>query len=562
MAATQVAPPLPPGFQLDQPTGDVPPLPPGFQLDIAMDQPASALDKLAGGRGTSLIYGAVSPAIAAAQLLGGEGTRKTIADFEASRARGKKALDRDGFDLYALGGSLLPASKIAGAVQGVLPAATGPVGRMGIAALQGGAIGAATPSPGITADEYFDTKALQAGAGAVMGGLTSGATDLLKYTGQALSPLADLFRGEKGIANLARRGYEKAIGADRVPEVRQRLLQAKELVPGDKPTAAEAVAGLPAGSPLQAIQKITAETEGGPSAQFGERLLAQEAARNMAGKTRDAVTAPMREKALNLANVGKVQVADVVDGLQGIKQDPALAASDVVSKSIGHLEEKLKSLADANGVIDANALYTVRKELGNTITKFSKETQNWDKRLTGRIQGDIQKGIDWAINNAIARAQGSPSIAAAGQAGQRAIEGSVSPTATPSVWDQYLAEYAKRSQAIADSLSRSELAKKPIQKTALSGARDIATQSMPHVALLSRPVVMANAILSHVGKTNIEPKIDALNTKLLLDPNGLGAFLQENAPIVSNKYKPILDAILRQSGRAVPAATAQAFKGD
>lgn len=562
MATAQVTPPLPPGFQLDQPTGEVPPLPPGFQLDTPTEPQASLLDKLAGGRGTSLVYGAVSPAIAAAQVFGGEGTRKTIADFEARRERGKKALDREGFDLYALGGSLLPASKIAGAVQGVLPAATGALGRAGVAALQGGAIGVATPSPGISAEDYFNTKALQTGSGAVMGGLTSGAIDLAKYTGQALSPLADLFRGEKGIANLARRGYEKAIGADRLPEVRQRLLQAKELVPGDKPTAAEAVAGLPAGSPLQALQKITAETEGGPSAQFGERLMKQEAAREIAGKVRNVVTAPMREQALTLANMGKVHLADVVDGLQGIKRDPSLAASDVVSKSIGHLEEKLKSLADANGVIDAKALYTVRKELGNTISKFSKETQNWDKRLTARIQGDIQKGIDWAMNNAIARAQGAPSLSSAGQAGQHAITDHVSPAAIPSVWDQYLAEYAKRSQAIADSLSRSELAKKPIQKTALSGARDIATQNMPHVALLSRPVVMANAVLSHIGKSNIEPRVDALNTKLLLDPKGLGAFLQENAPMVSNKYKALLDAMATQSGRAVPAATAQAFKGE
>lgn len=545
-------------------TGELDPPPTVKPFEGELDTPeqaASFLDKLAGGRGTSVLYGAVSPAIAAAQMIGGEGTRKAIAGFEASRERGKKALDREGFDWYALGGSMLPASKIAGVVKGALPAANGVLGRMGVSAAQGGAIGAATPSPGISSDDYFPTKAMQAGTGGIVGGLTSGALDLTKSALRTLSPISDLFRGEQGVANLAKRGYEKNIGKDRLAEVRDALLQAKEIVPGDKPTAAEAVAGLPAGSPIQALQKMTAKTEGGPSAAFGERLMKQGAARDIAGNVRNVVTAPLREQALTLANAGKVQVADVVDGLQGIKQDPGLAASDVVSKSIGHLEDKLKSLADKDGVIDANALYTVRKELGNTISKFSQETQNWDKRLTGRIQGDIQKGIDWAMNNAIARAQGAPSVASGGQAGQRAIAGPVSQTASPTVWDQYLGEYAKRSQAIADSLSRSELAKKPIQPTSLAGSRDIATQSMPHVALLSRPVVMANALLSHVGKTNVEPKVDALNTQLLLNPNKLGAFLQAAHRKAPNRYQAIIQELMKQSGQSYPAATAQLFKG-
>lgn len=539
-------------------TGELDPQPTVKPFTGELDTPeqsASFLDKLAGGRGTSLLYGAVSPAIAAAQAIGGEGARKAIAGFEASRERGKKALDREGFDFYALGGSMLPASKIAGAVKGALPAATGVLGRMGVSAAQGAAVGAATPSPGISSDDYFHTKAMQAGTSGLVGGLTSGALDLTKSALHTLSPIADLFRGDQGIANLAKRGYEKNIGKDRIAEVRDALLQAKEFVPGDKPTAAEAVAGLPAGSPIQALQKMTAKTEGGPSAAFGERLMKQDAARDIAGNVRNVVTAPLREQAMSLANAGKVQVADVVDGLQGIKRDPGLAASDVVSKSIGHLEDKLKSLADKDGVIDANALYTVRKELGNTISKFSQETQNWDKRLTGRIQGDIQKGIDWAMNNAIRR--GSD----ANPATRLPLGPTAGPDTSPTVWDQYLGEYSKRSQAIADSLSRSELSKKPVQPTSLAGSRDIATQSMPHVALLSRPVVMANALLSHIGKTNVEPKIDALNTQLLLNPRQLGAFLQETQRTAPSRYQAIMQALMKQSGQAYPAAAAQLFKG-
>lgn len=518
------------------------------------EQAASWRDKLAGGRGTSLVYGALSPAIALAQAVGGEGTRKTIADFEASRERGKKALDREGFDFFQLGGSMLPATKIAGAVQGVLPAATGVAGRAGVAAAQGAAVGAATPSPGVSLDDYLPTKGIQTALSGAMGGLTSGAMDAVKAGARVLSPVADLFRGETGIANLARRGYEKAIGADRLPEVRDALLRAKELVPGDRPTAAEALAHLPSGSPVQALQKITAKTEGGPSAAFGERLLKQDVAREVAGKTRDTLTGPVREEALRLANAGKVQVADVIEGLQGIKQSPGLAASDVVSKSIGHLEEKLASLADKDGVIDAQALYTVRKELGNTISKFSQDTQNWDKRLTGRIQGDIQKGIDWAMNNAIRRGQD------ANTAGRLPLGPTSGPPTDPTIWDRYLGEYASRSQAIAESLARRDSAAKPVQPTTLSGARDLATQSMPHVALLSRPVVMANALLSHVGKQNIEPKVDALNTELLLNPNQLGRFLQPALPAPQGRYELLMQALLKKAAMGVPASSAQLFK--
>ncbi len=555
MATASVAiPPPPPGFTLDTVPAEIPPPPPGFTLDAPTEQPASILDKLAGGRGASLLYGMAHPAVVAAQALGGEKTREAIAGLESSRERGKKALGREGFDIYELAGGLLPASKIAGAVGTALPTATSALGRAGIAAAQGGAIGAATPSPGVSLEEYLPTKLWQAGASGVMGGLTSGAIDALKAGTQALSPIADLFRGEKGIENLARRGYEKNIGADRVAEVRDALMRAKEIVPGDRPTAAEALASLPAGSPVQALQKITAKTEGGPSAAFGERLMKQDVARDVAGNVRNLLTGPTREKALELANAGKVQIDDVIEGIQNIRQEPGLAASDVVGKSLAHLEDKLASLADKQGVIDARALYTVRKELGNTIAKFSQETQNWDKRLTGRIQGDIQKGIDWAINNAIRRGDDTGTAT-------RLPVGPTTSKAAPTVWDQYLQDYAARSQAIADSLARAELAQKPIQPTTLSGSRDIATQSMPHVALLSRPVVMANALLSHIGKTNIEPKIDALNTELLLNPTRLGQFLQPATPI-RGKYDAVAQALMQQAKPLTSAATAQLFKGE
>jgi hypothetical protein len=243
----------------------------------------------------------------------------------------------------------------------------------------------------------------------------------------------------------------------------------------------------------------------------------------------------MREEALSQANQGGVQAADVLEGIAGIRARPDLGASDVVSKTLDHLSEKIAGLTNQQGVIDAKALYTVRKELGNTIGRYAKETQNWDKRLTAGIEGDIQKGMDWAINNAIKRVQ--------------PVEIGQGTTPQPTLWDKYLSEFSSRSQAIADVLATKKLSLKPAQPTTLESSKNLATSSMPHLALLSRPVVIANALLSHLGKRNIEPQIDALNQQFLLDPNRLGQFLGPQAP---SRSQAMIDAMMQQ----MPASAA------
>ena len=90
----------------------------------------------------------------------------------------------------------------------------------------------------------------------------------------------------------------------------------------------------------------------------------------------------------------------ITDSLSAVLSKPGNNASDVVQKTVGEVREKLASLADKSGNLKAADLYTVRKELGDVISKYAKENQNWDKRFTAGLTKDIQSGIDEAITKA------------------------------------------------------------------------------------------------------------------------------------------------------------------
>lgn len=571
-------------------------------------------DVIAGLPITRLARGAAAPIIAAGQLganLGdtiveatggtpvvGKYINEKLAEYEAAKERGMKAVGNEGYDWMGLIGQLAPSTAIAKSVTAALPAATSLAGRIGTGAAQGAAIAAATPTTS-GSDSPLTEKAIQTGVGAVTGGAIPVATSALQTMGRGLTkigePFLDLFRKE-GPANFLRKHHEKIIGKDKVAEVADALLNVKQLVPGSQPTAAEAVAGLPAGSPVQAAQKITAATEGGPSAEFGERLAKQKVAREIAARTRDILTRDMREEALSGANTaaqtlpkliktvdraekalkvkmpvdvapdrlksaveihapyaspklqtgaqmaGKDASREALDAAkQGIAQletggftplksssinqsiratlsQPGIRASDVVQRTLSDVQEKIKTLSGKGGVIDARDLYTVRKEIGNTIQKNAKDTANWDKRMAAGLERDIQKHIDDAIEGA-------------GGTG----------------WKQYLKEYSTRTQAISDDIARAKLAGKPLQRTNLNQGVNVAREVAPALpSILSRPVVVGNWLLSHVGKQNIEPKIDKLAAELYLNPQELGKSLMPK-PGMPSRNQAIIDALLQRA---------------
>jgi len=187
----------------------------------------------------------------------------------------------------------------------------------------------------------------------------------------------------------------------------------KDTIPGSKATAGQA--SIPAGSAeFAALQEIVANrapskygSAGIEGVQEGARQAAAESIARTpqdlaaALKARTSATAPMREANLVSANVlhGGVKAKDIITAIDKKMQTPGLRGSDVVQKSLGAVKEKLGELAGDRGIVDAKDLYTIRKEVGNTISSFAKETANWDKRLTSGLQRDVQGFIDEAIES-------------------------------------------------------------------------------------------------------------------------------------------------------------------
>lgn len=103
-----------------------------------------------------------------------------------------------------------------------------------------------------------------------------------------------------------------------------------------------------------------------------------------------------------------LQAQSVTSGINKILNTPGPRASDIVQKTLGSVRDKIASLTNEKGIIDANDLYTIRKEAGNVINQYAKETNNFDKRLTAGLQRDIQGYIDDAINSAAGSSNGQP----------------------------------------------------------------------------------------------------------------------------------------------------------
>jgi len=96
-----------------------------------------------------------------------------------------------------------------------------------------------------------------------------------------------------------------------------------------------------------------------------------------------------------------LRVQPIISNIDTILNKPGERASDVVTNIFSSLKEKLTRLTDpTTGIIDSRDLYTIRKEIGNDIKKFSQESQNWDAKLTSGLEKNVKSYIDNAIEKA------------------------------------------------------------------------------------------------------------------------------------------------------------------
>jgi len=472
-------------------------------------------DVIAGNPVTRFATGAASPFLGLAQLaanvtgVGDETVNAHLAQLEDMKQSGREKLGSEGFDFTETAGVVL--SPAALKVAKAMPIAPSAGGRILQGTGLGAAAGAATPVT--EGDNYWGSKGVQTVTGALLGGAIPAGFEVGRKAAGAVRDVFNLFT-DKGAGRILTRYQDKIVGPHGRQEVIDALKNTKEPVPGYQPTAAEAVANVPAGSPIIAHQKITAGTPGGPSAQFGQRVLDQKAALEAAVQARNAATGPMREAAVKAANMSGVETGAITKGIDATLGKPGIRASDVVQKTLNSVKEKIAAF-DSHGLIDANDLYTIRKEIGNTIKTHAKETANWDKKLTAGLERDIQKAMDDAIE-------------AAGGAG----------------WKDYLREFATRSTGIEAAKAGVKAAAKPAQRTNLGGGMNVAEESRLHLPqMLSRPMMIANAVMKRVG-SGVEPRLDAEAARRYLNPQELAKALEAMPP----QQQSVLSALLQRMG--------------
>lgn len=480
-------------------------------------------EAVAGNPVTRFAMGAASPILGAAQLgaeaLGDKTGTQTLNVVEEMKKRGMAGYG-DKYDVSGIVGNVLSPAFLAAAK--IAPAAS-LAGKLG----QGAEVGAAAglTAPVTSSEDYWGSKGGQVLLGTTLGAAIPGGIEAGKVAGGGARNIWDMFSKE-GASRILNRYMTEIAGAKNIPEIINALKGSRELIPGSQPTAAEALVGAPAGSPLVAHQQITAATPGGISAQFSQRKMDQLEAWDKAITARKAATDPLREAALDAANKGGVRTDGITESIDATLKEPGKRASDLVQKVLGAVKEKLATLTNENGVIDARDLYTVRKEMGNTVQSFAKETANWDKKLAAGLERDVQKSIDDAIEKA-------------GGTG----------------WKNYLTEYADRSAAMEAELARRKAALKPLQKTNLEGGQNVAEQMRVHgPGLLSRPMMATNWLLRKMGE-NVEKRIDPEAARRYLDPQALATELERFTPAMRKNI--VQDLISIGKLPAIGAASSQ-----
>lgn len=283
----------------------------------------------------------VDPLMAVNQLLAstglfGQGVRQSatqnVRDVEALVQAGRARVGSEGFDPYQLlGGVISPANKLVGMAQaGAAPGISAALTR---SAGTGAALSALQP---VTApvEQFAEKKLEQMATGAVLGPLLEGGI-------KSVSALAGLVKGltPTGRQEFMQKQLNTLAGPERDRAI-EALRDAKELVSGSRPTAAEALSSIPSSVELAAAQRKLASQSGTVGA-FAERTAENQAARvralqGIAGTEaervalaaeRGAVTSPMRETALEQANLAgpvftklEKEIADKFNSLAAAEQ--------------------------------------------------------------------------------------------------------------------------------------------------------------------------------------------------------------------------------------------------
>lgn len=493
-----------------------------------------------------------------------------------------------GFDVARLAGNVinpityLPAARLAKPVTLGQKIATG----AGVGAIQGG-------MQPVYDDGFLKSKLQQVGLGATIGGVIPVGA---KAFGSVYNFGKDIVSAitPNGYKSLTINALKQRIGKENVDAVAEGLIRAKAIVPGAEPTASEALAGMPAGSPIIGLQKASFEQAGGASKEAGERWLDQSIARakmlSFAGtdddlinaiNAREVATAPFY-KAVD-QSTANVRVSPVMSYLNETIQknakrssvlEPLIKIRDgliVATETGSKLENRpqmIKSLLDE--VKDMLGKKTVDGQPQYDVAVLARTKELLDKQLSSAVPeykqaNDIFKSMSDPINqmqvgrylqrklvNPVGTETPRSFINALDDAA-KSIKKSTGMSRFNKIEDVLSPENAAAAKAVATDLERSLSSKSPLQRTNVTGGVAGEVPQAPHI--LSRPVLIMNTALKHVFG-DVEEKSHKYMTDLYLNPKQLGLLLKATPP----KDRGILLNAVMKYGKAGAEAASEASK--
>ena len=312
---------------------------------------------------------------------------KVVPQREAQYEAARQAAGDTGIDFGRIAGNVLqPLNYVAAPI-------ANPITR---SIVTGGLLGATQPVTG--QEDYWSSKALQAGLGATLGPVADLGVSAIGKVAEAIKGLTPSGR------DAAMQKYVEGLAGPEKDAVIKALQNAKELVTGSKPTVAEALSDIPSAVDIIAAQSKLA-SKPSLAGQFETRSAEQQAARartiqQIAGNDaqraaieaeRANVTGALREEALTKANTA-------MEAAQTIEQQVMTQAKAAIQAT-----ERLSGLPypTANlGVTNATkAIELQAAETAKNLKQFQIQSLK-DNGVFPLMSKDILSQIDTAIQGA------------------------------------------------------------------------------------------------------------------------------------------------------------------
>ncbi len=269
------------------------------------------------------------------------------------------------------------------------------------------AAGTGAAASGVAREEGYSPLE-QLGFG-VMGSVAAPGTGMRSVTSAAAERAAEA--GANVVRPFTQEGREVIVGnvlrrlSNDPDAAAARMSTSPEYVSGSRPTAAQASRDTGLLSAQTPIQNL--DDTGRFASQYSQNALARrreidriardEQTIARAEAKRDAVTGPIRDRAFEAArqNNATADAGRVEGAIDAVLASPA-GKQEAVERAMNWVRERLRGLPAADGGIDPQSLYALRKDIGMAMGgRLSGEKQ--DLRLARGELMDVRRAIDEAI---------------------------------------------------------------------------------------------------------------------------------------------------------------------